>query len=141
MQLNSYYGLAENDYLYAKDTMYYGERAGNYNMIVSGLSHAGLMYLKAAAAKLCFPDEDIYSLLHGGNLRTMYGKIIQKFKLGVSIKDCTLLDNFNYNTRYPGTNFIEATKADAEESLRIVEIIREDVSIILAVNNKKDESL
>lgn len=130
-KLNSYLGMAKNDYLFAKSSVSAGDTIGNYNVVVSLLAQAGEEYLKAAI-EFCFITDDAMNLLHSHNLRTLYNKVITKYKLSVSSRDCKWLGDFYFDARYPGDNFVTANREDAEECLRIVECLEEDVRKILS---------
>ncbi|KSV58738.1 HEPN domain-containing protein [Acetivibrio ethanolgignens] len=130
-RLNSYVGMADNDYAYAKCGIEVGDRLGNYNGTASIAAQAAEKYLKAVI-EMCFTDDaDAMDLLHSHNLRSLYNKIILKFELHVSSKDCKWLGDFYFDARYPGDNFVTVNKEDAEECLRLLDILSNDVHRIL----------
>lgn len=137
--LNSYLGMAKNDYLYAKNSMNIGKEIGNYNGVATLCAQAGEKYLKAAIEKCFVGDIDMMNLLHSHNLRALYNKIITRFHLGVSSKDCKWLGDFYYDARYPGDNFILVNESDAKECLRIVEALEIDVREIIAKEEQQRE--
>lgn len=51
--LNTYFGMANNDYLFAKAGMQTGDKLGNYNVVASLCSQACGKYMKAVLG-LCF---------------------------------------------------------------------------------------
>lgn len=131
-KLNSYSGMAKNDYLYAKNAMTAGKEIGNYNVVAALCAQSGEKYLKAVIEKCFVDDEDIMDLLHSHNLRAIYNKIITKYPMNVTSKDCKWLGDFYFDARYPGDNFVVVNEEDAKECLRIVEILEEDVRAIIA---------
>lgn len=137
--LNSYLGMAKNDYLYAKNSMNIGKEIGNYNGVAALCAQAGEKYLKAAIEKCFVDDIDMMNLLHSHNLRALYNKIITRFHLSVSSKDCKWLGDFYYDARYPGDNFILVNENDAKECLRIVEALEIDVREIIAKEERQRE--
>lgn len=76
-------------------------------------------------------DESCMALLHSNNLRAIYNKIVTRFDMTVTSKDCKWLGDFYFDARYPGDNFVEVNRQDAVECLRITEMISSDVSTIL----------
>lgn len=130
-KLNSYTGMAKNDYLYAKNAMDTGRMLGNFNGVAALCAQSAEKYLKAVIEKCFVGDADVFELLRSHNLRSLYNKISTEFQLKVSSKDCKWLGDFYFDARYPGDNFVVVNEADAEECLRIVEIIEKDVRDII----------
>lgn len=136
-ELNSYLGMAKSDYSFAKSSLDVGEMVGNYNQVVAILAQAGEKYLKAVI-ELCFiGDDDAMVLLHSHNLRALYNKVITKFELKVSSKDCKWLGDFYFDARYPGDNFVVANRKDADECLKIVKQLEIDITKIIFAERKK----
>lgn len=127
-KLNSYYGMAENDYLYAKAGMDICRQLGNFNAIASGCSQAAEKYLKALAERCLVDDPEGISVLKTHNLRTIVNKIKQEIpSIELNSKDCKWLGDYYFDARYPGDNFVAVNEEDALECLRITEEIREIV--------------
>ena len=109
-KLNTYFGMANNDYLFAKAGMQTGAEIGNYNIVASPCSQACEKFMKAVL-ELCFSDsEDLLQLLHSHNLRALYNVIITKYKLSVSYKDYKCVGDFYFDARYPSIDYLMATK-------------------------------
>lgn len=70
-------------------------------------------------------------LRESGKKVCFYGKIITKFNMNVSSKDCKWLGDFYFDARYPGDNFVTVNEEDAQECLRIVELLETDVMAII----------
>ncbi len=135
-KLNSYFGLAENDYLYTKNGFAFCEQIGNYNNVTAGCSQSAEKYLKAILELLFSEDADVLTLMKSHNLRAILNKIKEKYDFPVSSKDCKWLGDFYFDARYPGDNFLVTTKEDAEEALSILENIREAASEIIEKERK-----
>lgn len=139
--LNSYYGMAENDYLYAKGGMEICRSLGNYNSIASGCAQAAEKYLKALA-ELCLVDEaDAVSIMRTHNLRTLVNRIKDVIPgINLSSKDCKWLGDYYFEARYPGDNFVRVNEEDARECLRITEEIRDVVTHEMdRINRRRQE--
>ena len=139
--LNSYYGMAENDYLYAKGGMEICRALGNYNSIASGCAQAAEKYLKALA-ELCLVDEaDAVSIMRTHNLRTLVNRIKDVIPgINLSSKDCKWLGDYYFEARYPGDNFVRVNEEDARECLRITEEIRDVVTHEMdRINRRRQE--
>lgn len=131
-KVNSYLGIAENDYLFAKYGMDLCRELGNFNSVTAGCAQAAEKYLKAVI-DIAFPeDEDAVRLLKTHNLRSILNKIKEKYYTELSSKDCKWLGDFYFDARYPGDNFILSTEEDALEAIRIVDEIKEEVLKIMA---------
>ncbi len=140
-KLNSYLGMAENDYLYAKAGLEICKSLGNYNAVASGCAQACEKYLKALA-ELCLLDHpDAISILRSHNLRTIVNAIKEKVP-GISLnsKDCKWIGDYYFEARYPGDNFVQVSEEDGLECIRITEDIREVISdAIEEVERKRRE--
>lgn len=139
--LNSYFGMGKNDYLYAKAGMSVGESIGNFNGVAALCSQSCEKYLKAVI-ELCFTEHsDFLSLLHSHNLRTLFNVVIQKYNLSVTSKDCKWVGDFYFDARYPGDNFVTVNQEDAKECLRITELLEKDVWRILQEEKEKRKEI
>lgn len=136
-KLNSYMGLAENDYLYAKNSLSVGKEIGNFNGVAALCSQSAEKYLKAVIEKCFIDDEDAAQLLHSHNLRALYNKISTKYPLEFTSRECKWLGDFYFDARYPGDNFVTVNEDDAMECLRLVEIIGQDVRTVLNDEEEK----
>lgn len=108
-----------------------GKEIGNFNGVAALCAQSGEKYLKAVIEKCFVDDGDVMDLLHSHNLRSLYNKIITKFNMNVSSKDCKWLGDFYFDARYPGDNFVTVNEEDAQECLRIVELLETDVRAII----------
>ncbi len=95
-------------------------------------AQSGEKYLKAVLERCFAGDADIMDLLHSHNLRILHDRIMTRFNLKVSSKDCKWLGDFYYDAGYPGDNFVLVSESDAEECLRIVEVIETNVRAIFS---------
>ena len=128
-QLNSYYGMAENDYLYAKAGLETCKALGNYNAVASGCSQAAEKYLKALVERCMKEDVGVVAIMRSHNLRTIAEKLQSYFPdITLNVQECKWLGNYYFETRYPGDNFTVVSQEDGEECIRIVETIRESIT-------------
>lgn len=129
-KINSYYGMAYNDYCYAKAGMQVGEQLGNYNGVAALCAQSAEKYLKALL-EVTFADEAL-NLLHSHNLRAITNKLKEVYPdLTLSTKDMKWLGDFYFDARYPGDNFIEVNKEDALECLRLTEELQKIITTLL----------
>lgn len=138
-KLNSYYGMSENDYSFAKNSLATCESLGNYNVIASLCAQAEENFLKAMVEVAFDNDSESIQLLHSHNLRAIYNEVIQKYDLLVTSRDCKWLGDFYFDARYPGDNFVIVNRNDAEECLNIVEQLMQDCKKIISTETKKRE--
>lgn len=125
--LNSYFALAENEYLYLQSDFEVSETIGNFNRLAYSCSQIVEKYLKSIIDKIPGRRE----LLHSHNLRALYNEVVVNYSLRVSSKDCHWLGSFYFDARYPGDDFCVVNREDALECLRITEDIRQDVIKVL----------
>lgn len=138
-EINSYYGMAYNDYCYAKAGMQIGEQLGNYNGVASLCSQSAEKYLKAVL-EVTFAEGALL-LMHSHNLRAITNKLKKAYpQLELSSKDMKWLGDFYFDARYPGDNFVEVNKEDALECLRIVEDLQQTITNLLEQNQIKRQS-
>lgn len=139
-KLNSYFGMAENDRLFAKGGMRTCEELGVYNSVASISSQSAEKYLKAIVERAFTEDTtELNALLHTHNLRALYRKVVSRYELQVTSKDCVWIGGFYYDTRYPGDNFIVVTKEECEEALTLLDKLKEDTERILTQIQKEKE--
>ncbi len=136
-KLNTYFSRAYSDYLYAKAGLEVGKSFGDYNGVASMCAQSAEKYLKAVLEQ-CIIDEDVMSLLHSHNLRSILNRIKEVYKeLDVSTKDIKWLGDFYFDARYPGDNFVAVSEEDALECLRIVEDLETKVRYLLEEEEKR----
>lgn len=139
-RLNSYMGMAENDYLYAKAGMDICQQLGNYNSVAAGCAQAAEKYLKALAEICLVEDPDGVAVMKTHNLRTLVNKLKEYLpEAPLNSKDCKWLGDFYFEARYPGDNFVVVNEEDARECIRITEDIRRIVAEELERCLKKRE--
>lgn len=130
-KLNSYFGRGHSDYLYAKAGMEVGKTFGDYNGVAAMCAQAAEKYLKAILEQ-CIIEEDVISLLHSHNLRSILNRIKKVYTdFDISSKDIKWLGDFYFDARYPGDNFIVVSEEDAMECLDIVEDLERKVRDLL----------
>lgn len=136
-KLNSYFGRAHSDYLYAKAGMEVGQKYGDYNGVASMCAQSAEKYLKAILEK-CIIENDVITLLHSHNLRAILNRIKEDYAdFDVSSKDIKWLGDFYFDARYPGDNFVVVTEEDALECIRLVEDLEQKVRNLLLEEEKK----
>lgn len=139
-EINSYYGMARNDYLFAKSSIETGRMLGNFNVTTSLFAQSGEKFLKAVLELKFLEDSEVMRLLHSHNLRALYNKISTKYKLSVSSMECKWLGDFYYDARYPGDDFVLTTEADALQCMQIVEKLHMDIDCILKEDEKERDA-
>ena len=137
-KLNSYMGRAHSDYLYARAGMAVGEEYGDYNGVASMCAQAAGKYLKAVIEQ-CIYREDTISLLKSHNLRVLLNAIREEYPdIGLDAKDLKWLGDFYFDARYPGDNFVEVSREDALECLKITEETeRKTVALLQAAEKEQ----
>lgn len=131
-KLNSYMGMADNDFAFAKAGIETGIQLGNFNGTAAIAAQAAEKYLKAILELGFSDDASLIDLLHSHNLRALYNKIITKYELRVNSRDCKWLGDFYFDARYPGDNFVVVNRQDADECLMLTEKIAEDARRIIS---------
>ena len=129
--INSYFGMAQNDYLFAKSSIETGRVLGNFNVTASLFAQSGEKFLKAVLEQKFPGDQELLRLLHSHNLRALYNKVVTKCQLSTNSMECKWLGDFYYDARYPGDDFILVTEEDALSCMQIVEKLQLDVKRIL----------
>lgn len=131
--MNSYYGTAENDYLYAKAGIMNDNNLSNFNVAAGLCAQAAEKYMKAVIEIYDVDNENSLQLMRTHNLRLLVNRLRELFKgCPLSSKDYKWLGDFYYEARYPGDNFVVVNEEDALESLRLVEFLREWIESIVS---------
>ncbi|MCD8020546.1 MAG: HEPN domain-containing protein [Clostridiales bacterium] len=132
LNLNSYLGLAENDYLFAKAGMETFKSYGVYNSVASTAAQSCEKFFKAILNQKFIDDERALKLMKSHNLRTIFGKIQEKYDdWDVDKKDVKWLGDFYFDARYPGDDFMYVGEQDALEALDILNRVRRRTYLIL----------
>ena len=120
--INSYYGMGNNDYLFAKHGVSLAKEIGNFNGVASMASQAAEKLLKAVIEHYFVDDEDCIRLLKSHNLRALLEKIKSRFPdCPLDTKDYKWLGDFYYDARYPGVNFIIVSEESGMECIYLLE--------------------
>lgn len=121
---NSYEALASDDLLYAKSLYASMEKCKKFNGVAALCQQSAEKYLKAIMVNYMVEDEIPKSLLTSHNLRTILNYINKKYaNENVNSKDIKWLGDFYFDVRYPGDNYIQISKEDAVECIRISEVV------------------
>lgn len=131
MIMNNYFMLAKNDYLYLQ----YGKNTGLYNNIAIQSQQVVEKYLKHLVDTFCVDNPEANNTLKTHNLIKIYKILIDSdIDLKMNKGELSLLKDFYFNARYPGDDFIEVTKDEANDCLSIVEEVKQKVEDYLAKN-------
>lgn len=124
MNINSYYQLARNDYLFlqsAKDSKLYNNIAIQSQQTVE-------KYLKHLVYTFCIDNKESLRALKSHSLVKLNSILLESgIDLGLSKGDLAILKDYYYDAKYPGDNFIVVTKEDADHALYVVEEVKERV--------------
>lgn len=131
-ELNSYYGIGKNNYLYASEHILEHSMSSCYNADIVLFSEASENLLKSVV-ELFLNDVTIVKLLNTHNQRALYNKVVEKYSLSITIIECKWLGDFYFDARYPGDNFMLAAKEDALQCKALVESLLSDVDKIHAL--------
>lgn len=124
MNLNSYYLLAKNDYLFlqsAKNSKLYNNIAVQCQQIIE-------KYLKHLVYTFCIEHKESLRALRTHSLIKLNSILLESgIDLGLSRGDLAILKDYYYDAKYPGDNFITVTKEDADHAMEVVEYVKNKV--------------
>lgn len=124
MNMNSYYQLAKNDYLFlqsAKETNLYNNIAVQSQQVVE-------KYLKHLVYVFCIEHKESLRAIKSHSLVKLNNILIESdIDLDLSKGDLAILKDYYYDAKYPGDNFIEVSKEDAGHALYVVEEVKRKV--------------
>ena len=108
---NNYYSIAMTDLLFLQhslDTEFYNQITIQCQQVVEKLLKSVLEIVSPQAQKL----------FGSHNLRSIATEIANNgVSLNVSIKDFAVLKDYYFESRYPGADFLIATRTDCEQAL------------------------
>lgn len=122
--MNSYYSRAFSDLRYAEYGLEVGHKYGDFNNVAVLSAQAGEKFLQAIIELAFAEDQTCIDLMKTHNLHTLCNKIITKYILTVSSRDCKWLGDFYFEASYPGKNFVVVSKDDALECLALAKQIK-----------------
>ena len=124
MNINSYYLLAKNDYLFlqsAKDSKLYNNIAVQSQQIVE-------KYLKHLVYTFAIEHRESLRALKTHSLVKLNGILLESgIDLDLSRGDMAILKDYYYDAKYPGDNFINVSKDEAMHALYVVEEVKKKV--------------
>ncbi|NMB43982.1 MAG: HEPN domain-containing protein [Clostridiales bacterium] len=124
MNINSYYLLARNDYLFlqiAKDS-------GLYNNIAVQAQQVVEKYLKHLVYTFCIDNKESLRALRSHSLVKLNSILLESgIDLRLSRGDLAILKDYYYDAKYPGDNFIKVSKEDADHALEVVDEVKKKV--------------
>lgn len=118
---NDYYDIAVNDLKYLQCTI----NTPFYNNMAAGAQQVAEKMLKSVA-ELCDTQDD-HKVMNGHNLRGIY-QILKREGIDLNLNqgDLAVLKDVYYESRYPGDSFMNVTRDEFIDCLRIMyEVIRE----------------
>lgn len=131
MITNNYYAIALDDYATLKDLA----ALKRYNHVAVFSQQVAEKMLKFIVYTFCAGREDAQLALNRHNLKKLYSVILNSgINLELDTKDLTFLEDFYFDTRCPGDNFMNVTESDAVECMNIVEYIKPRIESFLKKN-------
>lgn len=136
MNINSYYLLAKNDYLFLQSA----KKSKLYNNIAVQSQQIVEKYLKHLVYTFCIDNPESLRALKSHSLVKLNSILLESgIDLGISRGDLAILKDYYYDAKYPGDNFIMVSKVDAEHALDVVEEVKEKVEKYLTSIGYCDE--
>lgn len=121
MNINSYYQLAKNDYLFLQSA----KHSKLYNNIAVQAQQTVEKYLKHLVYTFCVDHRESLRALKSHSLVKLNNILIESgIDLELSKGDLAILKDYYYDAKYPGDNFIVVTKEDADHALYVVEEVK-----------------
>lgn len=129
MNINSYYQLAKNDYLFlqsAKDSKLYNNIAVQAQQVVE-------KYLKHLVYTYSIDHKESLRALKSHSLVKLNSVLLESgIDLDLSKGDLAILKDYYYDAKYPGDSFIVVSKEDAAHALYVVEEVKNKVENYLS---------
>lgn len=124
MNMNSYYQLAKNDYLFlqsAKESKLYNNIAVQSQQVIE-------KYLKHLVYTFSVEHNEALRALKSHSLVKLNSILLETgIDLELSRGDLAILKDYYYDAKYPGDNFIVVSKEDAEHALYVVEEVKNKI--------------
>lgn len=129
---NNYYDIACSEYKFLEHNI----NRGFYNQTLPMIQQVAEKMLKSVIINLFLLDNDKILREHRldkiyGHIRKSNNSICNKYTLNTG--DLCLLSSYYFDCRYPGDNFIVATKEQESESMEILK------DVITYVNNIRQD--
>lgn len=136
MNINSYYQLAKNDYLFLQR----GKDSGLYNNIAVQSQQIVEKYLKHLVYTFGIEHKESLRALKSHSLVKLNSILLESgIDLELSKGDLAILKDYYYDAKYPGDNFIMVSREDAEHALYVVEEVKNKVEYYLGSIGYCDE--
>ncbi len=130
----TYFEIAKKRFEQLNDMFKVAESHDWYNDIAGCCQQIAECCLKAVFERYllnndCKTDLELLSEKH--NLVTIAKRANEKFGPTYKTDDCALLQEYYFNVRYPGDNFIDVTKYDAETAISITKTIMDATTALM----------
>lgn len=124
MNINSYYHLAKNDYLFLQSARH----SKLYNNIAVQSQQIVEKYLKHLVYTFCIEHKESLRALKSHSLVKLNSILLESgIDLELQKGDLAILKDYYYDAKYPGDNFIVVTKEDSDHALYVVEEVKNKV--------------
>lgn len=121
MNAHSYFDFATLDLEWAKATIHYADKTGNYNKIAVDCSQACEKYLKALI--LTFVD-DLGDLRYSHDCGILYEKASQNYNIPVTEYECHMIGSYYYTANYPGEKYSAVSKKECVRAFLILDKLK-----------------
>lgn len=137
MNMNSYYQLAKNDYLFLQSAK--GSKL--YNNIAIQSQQVIEKYLKHLVYTFSIEHNEALRALKSHSLVKLNSILLETgIDLELSRGDLAILKDYYYDAKYPGDSFIIVSKEDAEHALYVVEEVKSKIENYLSSIGYCDKS-
>lgn len=124
MITNNYYGIAINDYKYFVKQL----KLESYNHTAIQAQQVVEKLLKHLVAVFCVGHVEANDALNKHSLKKINAILKESdINLSINLKDLTFLQDYSFDARYPGYDFVEVSKEEADMCVGIVEEVKKKV--------------
>lgn len=132
MNYNSYYDVGINELAFLEACMQVIDKTPTFNGFVVQEQQVCEKLLKHLV-QVYVSDPDVEKVLKSHKLYTLVTRIEKALGIPLELDSAVLrfLSDFYFDGRYPGTDFVEATREDAERGYAVTKSVKEKVEWVL----------
>lgn len=138
MSSMSYFDIAMRSYSNIDKQFHLAEEMGWYNLFAAECAQIIEKMLKGILSISKLPENTSPHILDIHSLQVLTRTLHSIYPNTINAQNASWLSDYYFDTKYPGDNFVEVSKYDAEQILSITKDLAENlIALYNSINNTK----
>lgn len=138
MSSMSYFDIAMRSYSNIDKQFHLAEEMGWYNLFAAECAQIIEKMLKGILSISKLPEDISPHIFDIHSLQVLTRALHSIYPNTINVQNASWLSDYYFDTKYPGDNFVEVSKYDAEQILSITKDLAENlIALYNSINNTK----